>query len=100
MCPAAEVVEGLASGAAGSPIVAAFTRERSRDSRGMAPSLPVSGALKVICPRCRQEGKPSLLVTIDIPGDDREVHNLCWTHRLRLLGRGEDPTPAPDTGAR
>jgi hypothetical protein len=56
--------------------------------------------LKVICPRCRQEGKPCLLVTIDIPGDDREVHGLCWTHRLRLLARGEDPTPTSGTGDR
>ena len=68
--------------------------------RGRAPSLPVTGALKVICPRCRQEGKPCLLVTIDIPGDDREVHGLCWTHRLRLLARGDDSTSAPEGGAR
>jgi hypothetical protein len=40
------------------------------------------------------------LVTIDTPGDDREVHGLCWTHRLRLLGRGEDPTPTSGTGKR
>jgi hypothetical protein len=36
------------------------------------------------------------LVTIDIPGDDREVHGLCWTHRLRLLARGEDDPSATD----
>ena len=39
------------------------------------------------CPRCQEEEKPFLLVTIDIPGDDREVHGLCWTHRLRILGK-------------
>jgi hypothetical protein len=46
--------------------------------------------LKVICPRCQQEEKPFLLVTIDIPGDDRELHGLCWTHRLRILGKPPD----------
>src|SRR5688572_10993070 len=53
----------------------------------------VTTALKVICRRCQQEGKPCLLVTIDIPGDDREVHGLCWTHRLRLLA-GDPKRPA------
>jgi hypothetical protein len=56
--------------------------------------LPITTALRVICPRCQQEGKPSLLVTIDIQGDDREVHGLCWTHRLRLLAKTTD-APAP-----
>jgi hypothetical protein len=54
--------------------------------------------LKVICPRCQQEGKPYLLVTIDIPGDDREVHGLCWTHRLRLLAKSADAAPSRETG--
>jgi hypothetical protein len=54
--------------------------------------------LKVICPRCQQEGKPYLLVTIDIPGDDREVHGLCWTHRLRLLAKSTDAAPSRETG--
>jgi hypothetical protein len=53
--------------------------------------------LKVICPRCQQEGKPYLLVTIDIPGDDREVHGLCWTHRLRLLAKPTDAAPSRET---
>ena len=74
-------------------------RDRAVELPIVAPSLPVSSALKVICPRCRQEGKPCLLVTIDIPGDDREVHGLCWTHRLRLLARSEDPA-TPDPGPR
>jgi hypothetical protein len=56
--------------------------------------------LKVICPRCQQEGKPYLLVTIDIPGDDREVHGLCWTHRLRLLVKSTDAPPAREPGKR
>lgn len=46
--------------------------------------------MKVICPRCQQEKKPFLLVTIDIPGDDRELRGLCWTHRLRILGKQAD----------
>lgn len=46
--------------------------------------------MKVICHRCQQEKKPFLLVTIDIPGDDRELHGLCWTHRLRILGKQAD----------
>jgi hypothetical protein len=54
--------------------------------------------LKVICPRCQQEGKPYLLVTIDIPGDDREVHGLCWTHRLRLLAKPTDAAPSREPG--
>lgn len=58
----------------------------------------VTDALKVICPRCQQEGKPSLLVTIDIPGDDREVHGLCWTHRLRLLAKGAEATKRREPG--
>jgi len=60
----------------------------------------VSTALKVICPRCQQEGKPCLLVTIDIPGDDREVHGLCWTHRLRLLVKSTDSPPSREPGKR
>ena len=60
----------------------------------------VSTALKVICSRCQQEGKPSLLVTIDIPGDDREIHGLCWTHRLRLLAKSTDSTPSREPGER
>jgi len=56
--------------------------------------------LKVICPRCQQEGKPSLLVTIDIPGDDRELHGLCWTHRLRLLAKAIDAPPSREPGTR
>ena len=60
----------------------------------------VTTTLKVICSRCQQEGKPSLLVTIDIPGDDREIHGLCWTHRLRLLARSTDSTPSREPGAR
>ena len=58
----------------------------------------VTDALKVICPRCQQEGKPCLLVTIDIPGDDREVHGLCWTHRLRLLTKGPEGAPPREPG--
>jgi hypothetical protein len=58
----------------------------------------VTTNLKVICPRCQQEGKPYLLVTIDIPGDDREVHGLCWTHRLRLLAKSADAAPSRETG--
>ena len=56
--------------------------------------------MKVICPSCRQEGKPCLLVTIDIPGDEREVHGLCWTHRLRLLTKRPvvDRTREPGKG--
>jgi hypothetical protein len=54
--------------------------------------------LKVICPHCRQEGKPCLLVTIETPGDDREVHGLCWTHRLRLLTKGADSTATGEPG--
>jgi hypothetical protein len=60
----------------------------------------VSDALKVICPRCRQEDKPSLLVTIDTPGDDREVPGLCWTHRLRILGKEPDAGEGNEPGAR
>ena len=60
----------------------------------------VTANLKVICPRCQQEGKPCLLVTIDIPGDDREVHGLCWTHRLRLLVKATDPQPSREPGKR
>ncbi|HEX4995635.1 MAG TPA: hypothetical protein VFX87_11715 [Methylomirabilota bacterium] len=56
--------------------------------------------MKVICPRCQQEGKPSLLVTIDIPGDDREIHGLCWTHRLRLLAKSTDVPPSREPGKR
>jgi hypothetical protein len=56
--------------------------------------------LKVICPRCQQEGKPYLLVTIDIPGDDREVHGLCWTHRLRLLAKTTDSPASREPGKR
>jgi hypothetical protein len=67
---------------------------RSGRGASVAPSLPITTALRVICPRCQQEGKPSLLVTIDIQGDDREVHGLCWTHRLRLLAKTTD-APAP-----
>ncbi|MGH7365082.1 MAG: hypothetical protein ACREK9_01615 [Candidatus Rokuibacteriota bacterium] len=54
--------------------------------------------MKVICSRCQQEGKPSLLVTIDIQGDDREVHGLCWTHRLRLLTKGPDAPTTREPG--
>lgn len=60
----------------------------------------VSNALKVICPRCQHEGKPFLLVTIDIPGDDREVHGLCWTHRLRLLNKETDAPATEEPGKR
>lgn len=60
----------------------------------------VTANLKVICPRCQQEGKPCLLVTIDIPGDDREVHGLCWTHRLRLLAKAADPQSSREPGKR
>jgi len=56
--------------------------------------------LKVICPRCREEGKPFLLVTIDIPGDDREIHGLCWTHRLRLLGKPPHASQTREPGKR
>jgi hypothetical protein len=56
--------------------------------------------LKVICPRCQQEEKPFLLVTIDIPGDDREVHGLCWTHRLRILGKAPDAGEGQESGKR
>jgi hypothetical protein len=56
--------------------------------------------LRVICPRCQQEGKPSLLVTIDIQGDDREIHGLCWTHRLRLLAKTTDSRPSREPGKR
>ena len=58
----------------------------------------VTDALKVICPRCQEEGKPSLLVTIDIPGDNREVHGLCWTHRLRLLAKGAEAAQKREPG--
>jgi len=39
-------------------------------------------------------------VTIDIPGDEREVHGLCWTHRLRLLTKRPvvDRTREPGKG--
>ena len=60
----------------------------------------VTTALRVICPRCQQEGKPSLLVTIDIQGDDREVHGLCWTHRLRLLAKTTDSPASREPGKR
>jgi hypothetical protein len=55
-------------------------------------------ALKVICPRCQEAGRPFLLVTIDIPGDDREVHGLCWTHRLELLARSAAGTASREPG--
>ncbi len=51
--------------------------------------------MKVICPWCEKEGKPSLLVTIEKAGDDRIVHGLCWTHRLRLLVSKETDGPKP-----
>lgn len=57
-------------------------------------------ALKVICPRCRQEGKPCLLVTIETPGDDREVHGLCWTHRLQLLATSSQSPASKEPGKR
>jgi hypothetical protein len=57
-------------------------------------------ALRVICPRCQEEGKPCLLVTIDVPGDEREIHGLCWTHRLRLLAKGTGSAVSRDPGNR
>lgn len=56
--------------------------------------------LKVICPRCEKEGKPSLLVTIEKAGDDRVVHGLCWTHRLQLLVSKEPDGPKPGEAGR
>jgi hypothetical protein len=40
------------------------------------------------------------LVTIDTPGDDREVSGLCWTHRLRILGKEPDAGEGDEPGAR
>ena len=57
-----------------------------------------TGTASALLPK--QEEKPALLVTIDIPGDEREVPGLCWTHRLRLLGQPADPGQGQGPGTR
>jgi hypothetical protein len=87
---------GPSGGALGARAVARpeVGRERGTEFADYPP------ALKVICPRCRQEGKPCLLVTIETPGDDRELQGLCWTHRLQLLATSGQSPASREPGKR
>jgi hypothetical protein len=51
--------------------------------------------MNLVCARCQQEGKPALLGEIEALDEQAEAYELCWHHRLELLGETTADRDAP-----